>query len=247
LRKNSLQTSCLGSLAEQAYLAIRERILRGQLTVGVVLSRKVLAHQLGMSMLPICEAVRRLENEGLVESKPRVGTRVRVPTERDIRERFVIREALECQSARLVAAKSSLRQRHELVRMGEQVDAFSRRIADDRDAESLFAVHNLHLQLHMRIAEYSGISALQDLIDKSNLLVFNWMYDLVSGQPPIFHRDLLDFVTGTDVEAAEQAMRKHVQYGLEDTIRAFARFDSTPQGRWRLSGSAASPCKIGEK
>src|SRR5690242_11160175 len=141
----------VGSLADQAYLAIRERILRGKLTLGAVLSRRDLAQELGMSMLPVCEAMRRLENEGLVESKPRVGTRVRVPTERDIRERFVIREALESQSARLVAAKASLRQRQELLRMAEHVDAISRRITEHPDAGSLFAVHNLHLQLHMRI------------------------------------------------------------------------------------------------
>jgi DNA-binding GntR family transcriptional regulator len=240
LRKNSVHTTQLGSLADQAYLAIRERILRGQLSLGAVLSRRELAQQLGMSMLPICEAMRRLENEGLVESKPRVGTRVRVPTERDIRERFVVREALEGQSARLVAATASLRQRQELVRMAEQVDAISRRMFDRQDGESLFAVHNLHLQLHMRIAEYSGISALQELIDKNNLLVFNWMFDLASNQPPVFHKELLDIVTGTDVEAADQAMRKHVQHGLEDTIRAVARAESAHAGRWRISGNSSS-------
>jgi DNA-binding GntR family transcriptional regulator len=119
--------------------------------------------------------------------------------------------------------------------MAEQVDAFSRRISDHQDGESLFAVHNLHLQLHMRIAEYSGISALQELIDKNNLLVFNWMFDLVSNQPPIFHQELLEIVTGTDADAAERAMRKHVQYGLDDTVRTIARLESNPAGRWRTS------------
>lgn len=237
MSKNKTQTPSLGSLADQAYLAIRERILRGQLALGAVLSRRELAHEMSMSMLPVCEAMRRLETEGLVESKPRVGTRVRIPTERDIRERFVVREALEGQSARLVAATATLRQRQELVRMAEQVDAFSKRVAAHPDSEQLFAVHNLHLQLHMRIAEYSGISALQELIDKNNLLVFNWMFDLVSNQPPMFHKELLETVTGTDADAAEQAMRKHVQFGLEDTVRDVARLESGQNGRWRLSGS----------
>lgn len=193
-----------------------------------------------MSMLPVCEAMRRLENEGLVESRPRVGTRVRVPTERDIRERFVVREALEAQSARLVAARATLRQRRELVRMAEQVDAIARYMEDEPDGESLFAVHQLHLQIHMRIAEYSGISALQEMIEKNNLLVFNWMFDLVSNQPPVFHKELLEVVTGTNVEAADRAMRRHVQYGLEDTIRIIARLESTPAGRWRVSGANSS-------
>ena len=58
MSKNNVQSRTLGSLADQAYLAIRERILRGQLGLGAVLSRRELAHELSMSMLPVCEAMR---------------------------------------------------------------------------------------------------------------------------------------------------------------------------------------------
>src|SRR5437879_2002130 len=60
-----------------------------------------------MSLLPVSEALQRLENDGVVESVPRVGTRVCLPTPQDIRERYEIREALESQSARLFAEKAS--------------------------------------------------------------------------------------------------------------------------------------------
>jgi DNA-binding GntR family transcriptional regulator len=218
-------------------LAIRNQILHGQLTMGAVLSRRKLATDLGMSMLPICAAIQRLENEGLVESKPRVGTRVRIPTEQDIRERHTIREALECQAARLVAEKATMQQRQELVRMAEQLDAVYRRITTDHDPEFLFAVHGYHMQLHMRIAEYSGIAALRELIEKNNVLVLNWLYDLVTPRPsPLlrFHSDLVAVVTGRDVEAAEQAMRKHIQSREEDTIRAVEHARTSPGSRWRL-------------
>ena len=71
-----------GTLAEEAYLRIREDILRGNLVIGAPVSRRSLAKALDMSMLPVAEALQRLEREGLVESRPRVGTRVRVPTPR---------------------------------------------------------------------------------------------------------------------------------------------------------------------
>ncbi len=93
--RTKVQTSTRENLSGQAYLAIRNQILHGQLTMGAVLSRRKLATDLGMSMLPICTAIQRLEEEGLLESKPRVGTRVRIPTEQDIREKYIIREALE--------------------------------------------------------------------------------------------------------------------------------------------------------
>ena len=91
------------SLAARAYQQIRDEILRGDLAIGDVLSRRKLADRLNMSFLPITEAMQRLESEGLVESRPRIGTRVRIPTEQDIRNSYVIREALESQAARLCA------------------------------------------------------------------------------------------------------------------------------------------------
>jgi DNA-binding GntR family transcriptional regulator len=224
------------SLSEQAYLGIRNQILRGKLALGSVLSRRKLAAELKMSMLPICAAIQRLEDQGLVESKPRVGTRVRMPTERDIRERYTIREALEAQAARLVAERASLQQRQELVRMGEQLDALSRRTITDRDAEFLFAVQGYHMQLHLRIAEYSGVSMLPELIEKNSLLIFNWLYDLIDSAPTPsgFHSNLTSAVTGRDVDLADRTMREHIRYGEESTVRAFARINCTPNGRWRI-------------
>ena len=89
----------------RAYQQIRDEILSGDLLIGDVLSRRKLADRLNMSFLPITEALQRLEVEGLVESRPRIGTRVRIPTEQDIRNNYVIREALESQAARLCGSK----------------------------------------------------------------------------------------------------------------------------------------------
>jgi DNA-binding GntR family transcriptional regulator len=74
------------SLAESAYISIRDRILRGQLTLGEPLSRRHLAAELGMSVIPVSEALQRLEADRLVEIRPRAGMRVRIPSEREVRE-----------------------------------------------------------------------------------------------------------------------------------------------------------------
>jgi DNA-binding GntR family transcriptional regulator len=59
---------------------------------------------------------------GLVESKPRVGTRVRVPTRQDIEDRSLVREALETQAARLFAGRATAAEKKELRQMGRRVD-----------------------------------------------------------------------------------------------------------------------------
>src|SRR5262249_61202927 len=61
------------TLADQAYAAVREDILRGRLRPGAALSRRRIAEELGMSLLPVAEALRRLEDDRLVESPPPPG------------------------------------------------------------------------------------------------------------------------------------------------------------------------------
>src|SRR2546427_8769532 len=105
------------SLAAEAYTFVKQRILRGELVMGRAVSRRKLATEFGMSLLPVSEALLRLEFEGLLESRPRAGTRVRIPSEEDVRGHYVVREALEVESARLCAEAATPRERAELTKL----------------------------------------------------------------------------------------------------------------------------------
>src|SRR2546425_100300 len=122
--KTSAETS---SLAAEAYGVVRRRILRGELTIGQAISRRKLAAELGMSFLPVSEALLRLEFEGLLESRPRAGTRVRIPSPDDIRGHYLVREALEAQAAMLFAQVATKQERAELQKLAARVDAQSTR------------------------------------------------------------------------------------------------------------------------
>jgi DNA-binding GntR family transcriptional regulator len=87
------------SLAAEAYNVVRQRIARGELVLGQPVSRRRLAAELGMSFLPVTEALLRLEFEGLLESRPRAGTRVRIPLPQDVEGNYIVRQALETQAA----------------------------------------------------------------------------------------------------------------------------------------------------
>src|SRR6266852_195231 len=133
------------SLAGEAYSVIRDRIMRGEVSIGQVISRRKIAAELGMSFLPVSEALLRLEFEGLLESRPRAGTRVRIPSREDVRGHYIVREALEVQAAMLFAAVATAEDRAELQKLAERVDALS------------MTDHSLYLpaheKLHRRIAE----------------------------------------------------------------------------------------------
>jgi DNA-binding GntR family transcriptional regulator len=208
------------SLADEAYLAIREEILRGQLRPGTPLSRRRLAHDLGMSVVPVTQALRRLEETGLVESRARAGTRVRVPSEADIRELYELREALETQSARLFAERATRAERFELRRLAGQLDTlFERLPANGDDPAFRFAVHSQHVQFHMRIAETAGSQLLQRMIERNHVLILNWLFDVAARRTPLphrFHARLADALVSGDVNRADAAMRAHVRYGLAE-------------------------------
>jgi GntR family transcriptional regulator, rspAB operon transcriptional repressor len=219
----------LSSLADQAYAAIRENILRGHLRPGTPLSRRRLAEELGMSIVPIAEALRRLEDDRLVESRARAGTRVRIHTDEDVRELYELREALESQSARLFSQRATPGQRLELRRLAEQLDVLFLRLASSSgDAEFGFAVHTHHVQFHMRVAEYARSPLLKQMIERQHVLILNWLFDLTGRRtplPPGFHARLAEALVSRDADRADTAMRGHVRYGLAEVsgqIRALA-------------------------
>ena len=84
------------SLASEAYSVVRQRILSGTIGLGQVISRRKLAAELRMSFLPVSEALLRLEVEGLLESRPRAGTRVRIPSAEDVQGHYVVRKRSKC-------------------------------------------------------------------------------------------------------------------------------------------------------
>lgn len=223
------------SLADRAYHLILDQLLRGSLPVGSVLSRRKLGDQFQMSIVPVAQALQRLEIEGLVESRPRAGTRVKVPNAEEIQERFELRQALECQAAGLCAERSTFSERLELKRLAANVDALYAKVAcQEPDGNSAFAVDKYHVDLHMRIAEYARSGLLKSEIEKSHVLVFNWLYDTVGGRrtwPPNFHGDLIRSIVEGNFLKAEQAMREHVTYGLKWIQLAMEPLHSNS---WRL-------------
>jgi DNA-binding GntR family transcriptional regulator len=235
------------SLSAQAYHTIRERILKGEIPLGAPLSRRKLAAVLKVSLLPVAEALQSLERDGLVESRPRVGTRVCLPTAAEIRDRYQVREALESQAARLYAERAGPRERRTMEKMAAHMDAlFNRTDAGaDHDRDFLYAVHSYHLEFHLQIAEFARNPVLRAMIERNHVLIFNWLFDVASSRPPLplrFHRDLVAALNSGKAETADRAMRKHVRFGLDAIVEKlgpmanaakFERIKNTPAGRRR--------------
>lgn len=83
------------TLAEKAYEHIRADISSGQLTPGARLVNRTLAKEIGVSVIPVREAIHRLATEGLVEHIPGAGAFVRKTDRQQLDNLYVLRDALE--------------------------------------------------------------------------------------------------------------------------------------------------------
>jgi DNA-binding GntR family transcriptional regulator len=205
--------SASASLSGEAYTIVRHRILRGDLKLGEVISRRTLANELGMSFLPVSEALLRLEVEGLLESRPRAGTRVRIPTPEDVEGHYVVREALEMQAARLFAERATPEEKVELHALAVHLDALS----PGPDADRLRYL-TMHEKLHKRIAEYTRCPALCEAIEQTHALASTWMCVGGAGHSPWRHQMLVESLAGGDPAVAAEAMREHVRSSQQDAL-----------------------------
>jgi DNA-binding GntR family transcriptional regulator len=134
------------------------------------------------------------------------------------------------QSARLFAEKASADERMELRAMAAKMDALSESCGGpENDREQAFQAQTFHISFHTRIAECTGCQALREGLEKNQVLIFNWLYDVSVGHrtPANWHRQLIDALTQSDPDTAEAAMRKHVRYGLDEIQAGIAALYGT--------------------
>jgi DNA-binding GntR family transcriptional regulator len=215
-------------LAHVAYRRVRDGILSGRLVPGTPLSRRRLAEDLGMSSVPVGEALTRLEAEGVVESRPRAGTRVKIPEPREIHGQYVVREALETHGARLFAELAGARDRRRLVSAAQKLDRASTTPESMRGTQARARVARIHFDFHMFITAATGCKELLVAIERSRVLLSNWLFSVSMDSPALpgrWHEDLAEVLAGGSPEEAAEAMRIHVRYRQEEVIKAFRRMN----------------------
>jgi DNA-binding GntR family transcriptional regulator len=192
--------------------------VRGEYLMGEVISRRRIAAELGISFLPASEALLRLECEGLLESKPRAGTRIRIPTREVMQGHFAVREALQVQAAMMFAQRATREERGELIKLASCLD--SEATNEGTDSIERFTLHE---ELHQKIAEYTHCEALNEEMRKQSALVSGWlgaMRSMLPADAQLKHQPLMKALTRPNPGAAAETMRGHVHAEMENTLRA---------------------------
>jgi DNA-binding GntR family transcriptional regulator len=97
-------------MRDQAYRVLRDAIVSGELAPGSVIRDVELAERVGLSRTPVREALARLADDGLVESKPHSWTRVTPLVDRDVLDALIVVRAMHELAVRL--AVPLMTQRH---------------------------------------------------------------------------------------------------------------------------------------
>jgi DNA-binding GntR family transcriptional regulator len=201
-----------GSLADRAYLRLREEIIRVALPPGTLLREEELTRRLGVGRTPVREAVQRLHRDGFVTVIPRRGTLVSEINITDLAGIYEVRAHLESWAARLAAERAGETDRVEaeallaelealtpggryehLLVLDRRIHRFAYRCAQNAHlAETLDQYHNLSLRiLNVAMKRYPKLTPRLD--------------DVVHDQ-----RRLLNAIVAGDGAAAEQAAAEHV-------------------------------------
>jgi DNA-binding GntR family transcriptional regulator len=92
LKDSSIFTT---SLVDQVYEYLLDQIISNKLSYGDNLNIKEISEKLGISTMPVREAIKRLEYDRVVEVKPRSSCQIRTPDKEEISKIYEVREGLE--------------------------------------------------------------------------------------------------------------------------------------------------------
>jgi DNA-binding GntR family transcriptional regulator len=199
------------SLVELAVEAIRKRILAGDFAPGERLIEERLTQELAISRPPLREALRLLENEGLILTRPRRGSFVATLTSQDVYEIVTLRSALE-----KTAFELGIPVRHpEVLEPARRALAEMERCADAQDRGALvlagYAFHSNLIKIaeHRRLEWIYGSVQQQLLLCMSRNLIAREKFYEDLHEHVGRHRTLLDLVASGDQAAALAELAVH--------------------------------------
>jgi DNA-binding GntR family transcriptional regulator len=201
------------STSDRAYDGIRKMLAQGEFDPGQRISQSKLARQLGCSTVPVVEAMRRLESDGLLVKRARKMAKVRELSHADLEGLYLLREGLEAITARLAAQRITDDQAAELQELSEGYES----AWEDEPLEV-----EADVAIHRHIAACAGCPLLSDELDRLMLIERTAGRATRDSKARLGHvhnhRALVKAIIDRDVDSAEYLMKKHIQNGYREAM-----------------------------
>lgn len=188
---------------------LRENIITGRLKPGDRLMEIKLANEMGVSRTPVREAIKKLEDEGLVIMNARRGAMVAPINERVMRELLEVRKALEALASHLVAVKASEEDILKLREINKEIEAAVK-------AEDIKTITEQDVYFHEMISHLADNSHLTSMLDQIKEHLFRYRLEFIKATK---NRQLLveeheKIITAFEThnpKMAEREMEKHIE------------------------------------
>jgi DNA-binding GntR family transcriptional regulator len=224
---------------QYVYETLREAIIRCELPPGERLVIDELARRLDISIIPVREALRLLESEGLVFSVAHVGATVAPISRHSIVEVFTLLEGLETVSAR-AAALAAAGGGADLAELDALVDEMDAALATDQQD----AWAELNSRFHLAISSVSGMPMLEQMLgraldhwDRVRRHFFTGVLarraDIAQGE----HRDMVAYIRAGDADAVEQLARLHHRGALDAYTAYMEAHEHAPVDEFHAAGA----------
>jgi DNA-binding GntR family transcriptional regulator len=207
------------NLELEVYDIIKSLILDRKYMPGDKISIDQLIADLGISRTPIVIALKMLEREMLITTKPRRGHYVRTFTKREIIDVLELREAL---GARKAARSITESQILELRQFFKDIDV-------EGDPKELSAYAKEDQGFHEFLMDVAGGEVLSSVFKAYAVVIFTYHADLPGGfvrhprETIREHLELVESICSRDEDRAEKLMRQHMRLGRKKFIKELER------------------------
>jgi DNA-binding GntR family transcriptional regulator len=216
-------------IRERVYDTLRDWIVRGLLEPNEKMRDVELADRLGVSRTPVREALRRLEDEGLVQTQANRWTRVSPVDVEDARRLYPILWSLECLAARLAGPRLEARDLDEMAQANDRLaQALSGKNATDASA----ADRDFHQIFVRRSGNPELIKIIEDLKVKMRRLENAYFGGpLVAQRSVAEHKRILNALRKKDVEGTVLAVEDNWRNSLDRIAASSPTLRDGPNGR----------------
>jgi DNA-binding GntR family transcriptional regulator len=207
------------TLADQAFEVIRERILSARIPPLAPIRQDALAEDLGISKIPLREALARLEQHGLLRSYANRGFFVPALTTTEAEEVFALRLKIEPEAAARASLDASEAERDAATAALDALDAM---LATDPRGAVL-----LNRAFHLALVRPGGREVTTQLVERLHVLAERYVHKHLepagrNTRAQHEHRELLETWLARDVERITTLLSQHIASTLED-LRAQLR------------------------
>lgn len=214
-----------------AYSALREAIIRCELAPGERVVIDDLARRFDVSIIPVREALRMLESEGLIVSVAHTGTTVAPISRRSVVEVFAILEGLETVSARAAAAQAKPLG---LGRLDTLVARMDRALSQNRPG----AWAELNTEFHLAISALTGMPMVEQMLrraldhwDRVRRHFFAGVLTRRASTAQREHHQMVSQLRAGDGDAVERTMRQHNRAALQAYLTYLDRAEREEDAR----------------